>query len=48
LGYYTLSMTAISAPLIAKATLEKLPKYPIPAALTLGGSRRASSRQPVA
>jgi hypothetical protein len=33
LGYYTLSMTAISAPLIAKATLEKLPKYPIPGAL---------------
>jgi hypothetical protein len=26
-------MTAISAPLVAKTTLEKLPKYPIPAAL---------------
>ncbi len=33
LGYYTLSMATISAPLIAKATLEKLPKYPMPAAL---------------
>lgn len=33
LGFYTLSMTAISSPLVAKTTLEKLPKYPIPAAL---------------
>jgi hypothetical protein len=42
LGYYTLSMTAISAPLVAKTTLEKLPKYPIPAALIgrLGADER--------
>ena len=33
LGYYTLSMTAISAAFVAVATLEKLPKYPLPAAL---------------
>lgn len=33
LGYYTLSMTAISAPLLAAAAVEKLPKYPMPAAL---------------
>jgi len=33
LGFYTLSMTAISAELAAKSTLERLPKYPIPAAL---------------
>jgi len=33
LGFYTLSMTAISAQLVAQSTLEQLPKYPIPAAL---------------
>jgi len=33
LGYYTLSMTAIGSAFVAVATLEKLPKYPIPAAL---------------
>lgn len=33
LGYYTLSMATIGAPLLAGVTVVKLPKYPIPAAL---------------
>jgi len=33
LGFYTLSMTAIGAALVAKSTLERLPRYPLPAAL---------------
>ena len=33
LGFYTLSMTTIGATFLSAVTVEKLPKYPIPAAL---------------
>jgi hypothetical protein len=33
LGYYTLSMSAVSSPLLSRVIEEKLPGYPMPAAL---------------